>query len=257
VVRAQSPCCAYIPLLCTYPLPSSCPPSRKDLVMRESIDISLINLDYGDLKPVEIPVTLPGGKRYILREASAGEIKTWRNAMQRSIKMTDGKITGATNMADNDVLLVGLCLHPCNADGEMLLDRDKNPLPTAPKTIEAMTYQIQKQLKLTIEKISRLEDDETEEQIEARMTADTLKLRKLRGGRNGKAEKGSEGEDESHPPSFDGDARGGDETGEAPTRHSGDSMGASRGRRIDGDKEQDEQDNSAGNLLAGTSETSD
>jgi hypothetical protein len=72
--------------------------------------------DFSDIVPAEVPVSY-GGRHFILREASGDAAARYRNALLKSTKLTDGKVSSMEGMADVEPLLVSLCLWEINPAG--------------------------------------------------------------------------------------------------------------------------------------------
>ncbi len=67
-------------------------------------------MNFDDLAQVEVPVSI-GGKKYVLKEATADAVRKWRNAQLKATKLGDnGKPISLEGMADTEPLLVSLCL---------------------------------------------------------------------------------------------------------------------------------------------------
>src|SRR5262245_33468395 len=83
----------------------------------QEVATSESGLNFDDLTPVEVPVSI-AGKKYILREASADAASRWRNSLMRVTKLgTDGKATFTGEAADTSTFLVSLCLFQPDKDG--------------------------------------------------------------------------------------------------------------------------------------------
>lgn len=84
-------------------------------------------LDFSDLKPVQIPVKLPAvyanGSTFMLCEASAGAAKAYRNAATKMAKFTmDGdkpKVTGIGDIGNLEPIVVSECLFRVGGNGEL------------------------------------------------------------------------------------------------------------------------------------------
>ena len=67
--------------------------------------------DFSAFEVTEIPVTAPGGDKYILRTASAGAAKNHRNAIMRCTKFDkEGNVTGVQDLASVEPTFVAACL---------------------------------------------------------------------------------------------------------------------------------------------------
>lgn len=66
-------------------------------------------LDLGDPFPKEQPIKI-GGKRYVLRSATAEVARKYRNTTLRAGRMVDGKVVGMDGLADAEPEAVGACL---------------------------------------------------------------------------------------------------------------------------------------------------
>ena len=112
-------------------------------------------MDFSDLKPIEIPVTAPGGDRYVLREASAGASTSYDNAKMRAAKMADGKLAGFDGMFDAELVLLSECLHPIDkGTGHVKVDPNGNPWPTPISRIKSWPDRFFKPLLDRLKKIS-------------------------------------------------------------------------------------------------------
>ena len=108
------------------------------------------NLDFSDLTLVEIPVKLPDGKDYTLREADEEAARRYQNARFASVKLgTEGKGSSVTGMADCESQLVSFCLFDTN---------DRN---VKLETVRKLPYRVHNQLFETIKEISELDRDDT------------------------------------------------------------------------------------------------
>lgn len=107
--------------------------------------------DFGDVTFEEIPVTIPGGQKCVLRQASGEAAIKYREQIMSGMRMADGKVGGDVNrMASSEPLLVHLCLY----------DTDSKRVPLT--TIEAWPYPVMKKLYNKAMEISDLNPDDTE-----------------------------------------------------------------------------------------------
>ena len=139
--------------------------------------VNLAPMDFGDLQPIEVPVTAPGGDRYVLREAGAGACTAYENAQARALKFDDGKMTGLEGIYDADLLVLGLCLHPVDkTSGRVLRDQT-----TSVETIKAWSARVYKPLVERLKEISpNLERKETEDTLVKQIANLQKKLDDLR-----------------------------------------------------------------------------
>ena len=101
--------------------------------------------DYADLTApmdfpadslLEVPVTI-AGKKYLLREALADHVYQYRNAIGRSPKFDDGKLTNMGNISDAEALLLSFCLLEVLDNGGVrgiTPRRSARTLPTGPSS---------------------------------------------------------------------------------------------------------------------------
>jgi hypothetical protein len=138
-------------------------------------------IDLGnDLAPKEIPVK-GGGKNYVLREASAGAVVQYRNAVTRSIKMKDGKPDSVGDLANAEPLLVSLCLFELKeVKGQII------PIPVPETTIRSWGARAMKTLFDRIKEISDIdmEGEETPETLEEKISQLQERLQLMRNGRH-------------------------------------------------------------------------
>jgi hypothetical protein len=113
------------------------------------------NLNFDDLSPVEVPVSVRG-KRYTLREATGDAACKWRNAQLAATELgPDGKVMRVKGLADLEPMLVSLCL----------FDEQGKPVPAA--TVREWPARVIKAVYDECKRISQLD--------EAAETADDLK----------------------------------------------------------------------------------
>lgn len=136
-----------------------------------------------DLAPIRIPVTVRG-KRYILSDATAGAVVQYRNALMKSTRMIDGKVSGVEGMADAEPLLVSLCLSNLSKDDPLApaTDPGGNPVPVGIAVVKSFPSSAMKILFDRIKEISGLNDDESEETLAKRIEVDQKKLASMRAG---------------------------------------------------------------------------
>jgi hypothetical protein len=103
-------------------------------------------LNFDDLTPVEIPVTI-SGKSYFLLEATGDASCKYRNAQLAATQLgPDGKPIGIRGMADVDPLLVSLCL----------VDENRKPVSVA--TIRAWPARVLEALAKKVKSISGMDE---------------------------------------------------------------------------------------------------
>jgi SpoU rRNA methylase family enzyme len=118
------------------------------------------SFDFADLMPQAVPLTL-GGKRYVLREASAAAAARWRNAVLRSTKMDNGKVVSVDGLADAEPLLVSLCVFEVAADGV----EKQVPLDT----VRSWRASVVKALFEKAKAISELDEKDTKESLQEKV----------------------------------------------------------------------------------------
>jgi hypothetical protein len=152
--------------------------------------------DFSDLTPIEIPVTLPGGRKCILREGSAADGKAYQNFQARLSKVDPETKTASIvgNAGELESLLVSKCLYECDQGGS--LRRLDNGLPDPRfllpmKDILALPNAVVSKLYAKALRISGFEQAETEEALVKRLrdTQEKLEaLQRARGIVNGEAD---------------------------------------------------------------------
>lgn len=104
------------------------------------------SLDYSNLTIKEIPVTLPDGSKWLLREADGKTATAHRNAIMEATQFgPDGKVVGIKNLASVEARFVAGCLW---SDAE-------KPINIHIAMVEKLPARIQKQL---YEKAQELSD---------------------------------------------------------------------------------------------------
>lgn len=90
--------------------------------------MALEPMNFEDLEPLQIRVTLPKGVKCILREASADAEVKYKLAAVKGITVNDGKASREDNSGifDSEPVLVSRCLYYAN-DWELKLDSFGNP----------------------------------------------------------------------------------------------------------------------------------
>lgn len=112
-------------------------------------------LNFSDLSLIELPVTGPDGKAYILKEATGKAAKAYRNALMACTTLgPTGKPQSIRNLADVEPMLVGMCLFHA--------EEGKNKgQPVSQSTIENWPAKVVKALFEKIKEISGLDEEET------------------------------------------------------------------------------------------------
>lgn len=111
-----------------------------------------------DLTPVEIPVTI-GGKAYVLREATEAAACTWKNTAISKARVRDGKVESLGNLADQQPLLVSLCLFE---QGEAEGSKEK---AVSLQTVKSWPSRVVSALFEKAKDISKLGEDEAPETV--------------------------------------------------------------------------------------------
>lgn len=105
-------------------------------------------LNFNDLKLIEVPVTIEG-KKYTLRETDGEASVTYDNALLDSgVLGPDGKTTRYLGLANRQPLLVSLCL----------FDESGERVPEA--VVRSWPGRVQKRLFAKAREISRLDDED-------------------------------------------------------------------------------------------------
>ncbi len=69
-------------------------------------------LDFSDISPIEIPVTGPDQRSYVLKEASGEAAAKYRNAILGCTRLSpEGKVSSVQGVASVEALLVASCLY--------------------------------------------------------------------------------------------------------------------------------------------------
>ena len=113
------------------------------------------SLDFNDLTPIEIPVSV-AGKSFILREADGDTATKYSNTLTSSFTLgLDGKPSKIGNIADIEPLLVSLCLFPVDNNGNV------SPQHVKESVVRKWPARILKEIYAKAKEISEL--DKTEE----------------------------------------------------------------------------------------------
>ena len=110
--------------------------------------------DFSGITRIEIPVTGPNGKKYILKEADGAAAVKYRNAVMDGITLGEGtgdRITAKkiTGQASVEPLLVSLCLFDA--------EHDK---PVHISVVQGWPYRVQKKLYDKVKEISELDEED-------------------------------------------------------------------------------------------------
>lgn len=110
---------------------------------------------------VQIPVTGPDGKRYILKSGSGKAVTEYRNAAQACFKYgANGRLTQILNLASVEVQLVSACLFEVGADGEILKQRGTDKEVNVPQQrIDSWPNPVKSKLFNVSKQISGLDED--------------------------------------------------------------------------------------------------
>lgn len=134
--------------------------------------------DFDDLAPIEIPVKYAGAT-YLLREASEGATRQYRNAVMKTRIYSRGELVGLKDVADVESLLVSLCLFKTDPKGSILRNDKGDPINVHLDVISAWRGWMIRRLYLKALEISRLgewEDSEDLEALERRATNDVTHI---------------------------------------------------------------------------------
>lgn len=66
-------------------------------------------MTFDEIDLISVPVTIKG-EEYVLREATSDAAGKYHDAIIKSTRMSDGKITGSDGLGGVEALLVSLCL---------------------------------------------------------------------------------------------------------------------------------------------------
>jgi len=126
-----------------------------------------------DLTPIEIPYKI-GDKEYVLQEAMSDAAVKWRNASIACTKYgADGNPQGFSKLGDLEPLLVSLCLFEVE-DGSGIRK------PMQESQVRKWPHRIITSLFDKAKKISKLDADVSEEDIEKQIAELQAKLAELR-----------------------------------------------------------------------------
>lgn len=137
-------------------------------------------IDFDDLKRIEIPVKLEG-KRYILREATAEGARQFRNLATAAYRLTDGKLSGLQGSGDVEILLISLCLFEVYSEVVNGIAVDKFR-PVIALQIKNFPSRVTKYLFDTAKEISELGEKDTVDSLEKQIKALQEKLDGLKEG---------------------------------------------------------------------------
>lgn len=144
----------------------------------------MVSLDFNDLNPIELPVTL-GTKRYVLREAGGGDAIEYRNAQLRATRLgPNGKPVGLDGLADAESLLVSRCLYEAEPQtGALRTLTDGTPdrrYRVAEEQVRELPARVLKVLFAEAKRISQLDEGETVEALEKQAAEIQTRIRELR-----------------------------------------------------------------------------
>ncbi len=149
--------------------------------------MNLEQMDYEDLEPVMVSVTLGKGDRkvnYLLREATAAAAVKYKNKQAAAMKFSgSGELQSVGDVGDADLLLVSMCL--CETvqgkPTELKIDKNGNACTVPVNTISRWKTSVYNALAERIKEISPgLEDTPTEEGILKQMAVLQRHLDKIR-----------------------------------------------------------------------------
>lgn len=112
----------------------------------------MYNLDFTDLAPVEVPVSIKAKDDHLLVEATEDVACKYRNATLKAAKMEDAKIIGMDGLSDAEPILVAGCL---------LKMPGRTPVDV--KYVRSLGAKIVKPLFECAKEISDLDEKETKE----------------------------------------------------------------------------------------------
>lgn len=132
-----------------------------------------MDFDFNDLSVREVPFKY-NGKDYVMREASEAASVAYRNATLRAAKMEDGKVRGMDGLADGEPILVAACVFERYQAGNETRER-----PVLLAEVNRWPARVVKPLYEKIKEISELEDKETVDSLQKRITALEARRREL------------------------------------------------------------------------------
>ena len=123
-----------------------------------------------NFETTEVPVKV-NGKSYILREADAGQVASFRNKATSGAVMENGKVVGMKGVGELNCYLVSLCL---------VVDDEKRT-PVSLETIKKWPSKVVEKLADEAARISELKDEEeTEETLSKKIEELNKALTELR-----------------------------------------------------------------------------
>lgn len=75
------------------------------------------DFDFSGLTWKSTEVILPGGGKYVLREASAEAVRQYRRVLSEGMRIQDQKVAGMSSVGELETVLVAACLFPNTKDG--------------------------------------------------------------------------------------------------------------------------------------------
>jgi len=140
--------------------------------------------DFSDLQPIEIPVTMPSGKKYVLCECNEAGAAEWRNARiygtqieQQRDGDTQKFLRLPTDLGGIQSLLLSHCMFHTDSTGQMTGQRVERG------TIQSWKSKITRKLYDKALEISDLKEEaETEEDIQKEIDRLNERLAKMREG---------------------------------------------------------------------------
>lgn len=121
--------------------------------------------DFSDLTPAQEPVTYKG-EHFVVTEASEAAAVAYRNAVTRTHRYVDGKLSAIHDPADNEPLLVSKCLFKAvpGSPGQILFSDSGIPVAVERAKLDKFPTKIVRELFKWILEVSCMDDytnDET------------------------------------------------------------------------------------------------
>ena len=65
---------------------------------------------------ISFPITIDGNP-YTVKEATSDAVAEWRNSQMRGMKLSDGKVSGLSEVGQSEIVLVAHCVYDDRNDG--------------------------------------------------------------------------------------------------------------------------------------------